>query len=72
MTHENAVLKGLEAMREYDRHGGGVSYSQDGKDYTVDEMIEEIREETEIGKRFSENVYEMILTYMGKFSQDAD
>lgn len=23
MTHENAVLKGLEAMREYDRHGGG-------------------------------------------------
>lgn len=24
MTHENAVLKGLEAMREYDRHGGGV------------------------------------------------
>lgn len=31
---------------------GGLSYSQDGKDYTVDEMIEEIREETEIGNAF--------------------
>lgn len=72
MTHENAVLKGLESMREYDGHGEGLSYSQDGKDYTVDEMIEEIRAGTEIGNRFSQNVYEMVLTYMGKFSQDAD
>lgn len=72
MNHENAVLRGLEAMREYDGHGDGLSYSLDGRDYTVDEMIEEIRAGSEAGNRFCLNVYELILTYMGKFSQDAD
>ena len=72
MKHKNAVLQGLENMKEYDGHGNGLQYSENGIDYTVDQMIEEIKNETEIGKEFSQNIYDMVLTYMGKFSQNVN
>lgn len=72
MKHINAVLQGLENMKEYDKHGNGLQYSVNGIDYTVDQIIEEIKNETEVGMEFSQNVYDTILTYMGKFSQNVD
>lgn len=72
MKHINAVLQGLENMKEYDEHGNGLQYSVNDIDYTVDQIIEEIKNETEVGKEFSQNVYDIILTYMGKFSQNVD
>lgn len=70
MTHENAVLIGLEEMKKYDGHGEGLQYTADGVNYSVNQMIEEIRNDTDVGKSFSQNVYDIVLTYMGKFSQD--
>ena len=72
MNHKNAVLQGLENMREFDGHGNGLQYSVDGIDYTVDQMIEEIKNETGIGNKFSQSIYDLTLTYMGKFSQNVD
>ena len=71
MNHKNAVLHGLENMKEFDGHGNGLQYSVDGINYTVNQIIEEIKNDTEIGNKFSQNIYDLILTYMGKFSQDA-
>lgn len=69
MEHKNAVLQGLEDMRVYDGHGNGIIYHVNGVNYTLDQMIEEIENETEVGKEFSQNIYDTILSYMGKFSQ---
>lgn len=70
MDHKNAVLQGLENMREFDCRGNGLQYAVDGVDYTVDQMIEEIKNNTEIGNKFSQNIYDLTLTYMGKFTQN--
>lgn len=71
MQHKNAVLTGLANMKVYDECGDGIIYQIDNKTYTVDEMISEVKNETEIGIKFSQNIYDMILTYLGKFSQHA-
>jgi tartrate dehydratase beta subunit/fumarate hydratase class I family protein len=72
MKHKNAVLRGLENMRKYDGIGDGVVYSVDGTTYTTDQMIEEIKSETEVGKKFSQSVYDTIISYMGKFTQKTE
>lgn len=71
MEHKNAVLQGLENMRVYDGIGNGVVYSINGVNYTTDQMIEEIKNETDVGKEFSQGVYDTIISYLGKFSQKA-
>lgn len=70
MNHKNAVLQGLENMKEYDGHGMGLQYSVNGTDYTTDQMIEEIKNDTEVGRDFSQSVYDIIISYLGKFSQN--
>jgi hypothetical protein len=72
MNHKNAVLQGLENMRQYDHRGDGLQYSVNSRNYTVDEMIEEIKNNTAVGNQFSQNVYDTVLTYTSKFSQDAE
>lgn len=73
MNHKNAVLQGLENMKDFDGHGDGIQYySNDGVPYTVNQMIDEVKNDTKIGNEFSMNVYNMCLAYMGKFSQDAE
>ena len=69
MEHKNAVLQGLEDMRVYDGVGNGIVYSVDGVDYNTDQMIEEVKNETDIGKKFSQSIYDAIISYLGKFSQ---
>ncbi len=70
MNNKNAVLQGLEDMRKYDGHGNGMQYSVNGTNYTTDQMIEEIKNDTEVGKEFSQSIYDTIVSYMGKFSQN--
>ena len=70
MEHKNAVLQGLENMRIYDGIGNGIVYSVNGVNYTLDKMIEEIKAETEVGNAFSQSIYNTILSYLGKFSQN--
>ena len=70
MEQKNAVLQGLENMRVYDGVGNGIVYSVNGANYTLDQMIEEIKNETEVGNKFSQSVYDKILSYLGKFSQN--
>jgi len=72
LNNKNAVLLGLERMKQYDGHGNGVQYVHDNVEYTVNQMIEEINKGSIVGKEFVTNVYEMILTYMGKFTQNAE
>ena len=69
MEHKNAVLQGLKDMRVYDGIGDGVVYSVNGTNYTTDQMIQEIENDTEVGKAFSQSVYNTIISYLGKFSQ---
>lgn len=70
MTHKNAVLQGLEHMRVYDGHGCGLVYSVDGIDYTTDQIIDEIKNETPVGIKFAQSIYDNIISYMGKFTQN--
>lgn len=69
MEHKNAVLQGLENMRNYDGIGNGLVYGVHDKEYTTDQMIEEIKNDTEVGREFSQRVYDTIISYLGKFSQ---
>lgn len=70
VTHKNAVLQGLENMREFDGHGGGIQYTEDDNNYTVDQMIYEIKVGSSVGNKFLMSVYDIILTYMAKFTQN--
>ena len=72
MNHKNAVLQGLENMKEYDNNGLGLQYSASGKNYSTDEMIMEIKNNTDIGKEFVQSVYDTVISYMGKFSQNTE
>ena len=72
LNNKNAVLIGLERMKQYDGHGNSVQYVHDNVEYTVNQMIEEINKGSIVGKEFVTNVYEMTLTYMGKFTQNAE
>lgn len=69
MEHNNAVLQGLEEMKKYDGIGSGIIYTVDGVDYTTDQMILEIKNETNVGKKFAQEIYNNIISYMSKFSQ---
>lgn len=70
MEHKNAVLQGLLNMKVYDGIGNGIVYSVDGVNYTTDQMIAEVQNETAIGNKFSQSVYDAIVSYFGKFSQN--
>ena len=72
MEHTNAVLQGLKNMRVYDCIGSGIVYTFNGVNYTTDEMIKELENNTEIGKAFSQSVYDTIISYMGKFTQQVN
>lgn len=69
MQHKNAVLQGLQDMRAYDCIGNGVVYVVNNVGYTTDQMIMEIEKETEVGVEFCQQIYNNIISYMGKFSQ---
>ena len=64
----DAVIIGLEDLKyEYDNFG--VFHVND-KDYSITQLIEELKNGTEVGERFKNNVYKLTLTYMMKFGGD--
>lgn len=69
MQHNNAVLRGLQDMKVFDGIDNGIIYSVAGNDYTTDQMIEEIKNDTDVGREFSQMIYNTIISYMSKFSQ---
>ena len=70
--HKSAVLQGLENMKIFDGHGDGLQYMDGDVAYTVNEMITEITNGTEVGRKFEQQVYDLTLTYMGKFTQNGE
>lgn len=56
-------------MKDYDGIGNGLVYEVHNKEYATDQMIEEIKNDTEVGREFAQRVYDTIISYLGKFSQ---
>lgn len=44
----------------------------DGNSYSIGQMMEELRNDTKIGRQFRKNVNKNILTYMMKFGGDEE
>lgn len=64
----DAVIVGLEDLKyEYDNFG---MFHVNDKDYSIAQLIEELKNGTEIGERFKNNVYKLTLTYLMKFGGD--
>ena len=59
-------------MRVYDGFGSGIQYMEGSKSYTLDQMIIEVKNRTPVGRRFEQQVYDLTLTYMGKFTQKGE
>ena len=45
---------------------------EDGNSYSIGQMMEELRNDTKIGRKFQKNVNKNILTYMMKFGGDEE
>lgn len=69
-THKSAVLQGLDNMKEYDGYGGGIVYSVGDIDYSLDQIKKEVELGTDVGEKFSQEIYDTIVSYMGKFTQN--
>ena len=52
-TYKNLVLQGFENQKNHGRNME-EKYSIDGVDYTIDQIIEEVKNETDIGNKFVE------------------
>ena len=69
---KDAVLDSLYRLRDRDDFGEVISFHIKDQDLTLNQMITEVEQQTEIGTEFSNNVYDLTLSYMGKFSPDAE
>lgn len=64
----DAVITGLEDLKyEYDNSG---LFRVDDKDYSIAQLIAELKNGTEAGEHFRNNVYRLTLTYLMKFGGD--
>lgn len=76
MINKTILRKGLEKLpsekelkEEYHSTGEFVI---DGNSYSIEQMLEELRNDTKIGREFRKSVNKMILTYMMKFGGDEE
>lgn len=69
--HESDSLyeSSKELKEEY--HSTG-EFVVDGNSYSIEQMLEELRNDTKIGREFRKSVNKMILTYMMKFGGDEE
>lgn len=66
----DSVILTMQNLRDdYEEHGIVVV---DDNEYTIDQMINELKNETVIGEQFRENINKLLLTYMMKFRGDID
>lgn len=63
MQHKNAVLKGLENLKENEITG---TYKFNGRIFSIDEMMEEVKNETTTGLAFSQEIYDMVISFFTK------
>lgn len=69
--HESdSLYESLKELKE-EYHGTG-EFVVDGNSYSIGQMMEELRNDTKIGRQFRKNVNKNILTYMMKFSGDEE
>ena len=61
--HKTAVLKGLKNI---EKKGEKRTYNYNGKKYFIEEMITEIRNDTEAGCAFLDTVYDKIIYFLGE------
>ena len=61
--HKKPILKGLKNLEE---KGEKRTYSYNGKKYFTEEIITEIRNDTEAGCAFLNTVYDKIIYFLGE------
>lgn len=68
MTPEEPVLFSLKEMvRECGESKDSYFYMYDGEKIKASQMITELENDTEIGKKFRDEVYKTIISYLMKF-----
>lgn len=71
LLHESDSL--FESLKELKEEYHSTSeFVVDGNSYSIEQMLEELRNDTKIGKEFRKSVNKMILTYMMKFGGDEE
>lgn len=71
LIHESdSLYESLKELKE-EYHGTG-EFVVDGNSYSIGQMMEELRNDTKIGRQFRKNVNKNILTYMMKFGGDEE
>lgn len=69
--HESdSLYESLKELKE-EYHSTG-EFVVDGNSYSIGQMMEELRNDTKIGREFRKSVNKMILTYMMKFGGDEE
>lgn len=70
LLHESDSL--FESLKELKEEYHSTSEFVDGNSYSIGQMMEELRNDTKIGRKFRKNVNKNILTYMMKFGGDEE
>lgn len=70
LLHESDLFESLKELKE-EYHSTG-EFVVDGNSYSIEQMLEELRNDTKIGREFRKSVNKMILTYMMKFGGDEE
>ena len=71
LLHESDSL--FESLKELKEEYHSTSeFVVDGNSYSIGQMMEELRNDTKIGRKFRKNVNKNILTYMMKFGGDEE
>lgn len=66
----DSILKCLLQLKyEYNSTGNFII---NGREIALDQMLEEVRNKTEIGEKFTMEVYKNVITYMMKFGGDEE
>ncbi|WP_270210251.1 hypothetical protein [Dorea amylophila] len=66
----DSLYESLKELKE-EYHSTG-EFVVDGNSYSIEQMLEELRNDTKIGREFRKSVNKMILTYMMKFGGDEE
>ena len=66
-----SISRGSSQELKEEYHGTG-EFVVDGNSYSIGQMMEELRNDTKIGRQFRKNVNKNILTYMMKFGGDEE
>ena len=66
----DSLYESLKELKE--EYHSTSEFVVDGNSYSIEQMLEELRNDTKIGREFRKSVNKMILTYMMKFGGDEE